>query len=76
MDPEVARMMADLGIERFDFVSAPEFDRGKIMHEDPTIADEYKARRDRIINSAPEETEEAKFLRKWNGEYSLPHFEP
>ncbi|KAK3673764.1 hypothetical protein LTR78_006317 [Recurvomyces mirabilis] len=66
MDPEVARMMADLGVERRDYVSAPEFDRGQTMHENPTIAQEYEARRDRIINNAPEENEEAKFLRNWN----------
>ncbi|KAK4575335.1 hypothetical protein LTR86_001189 [Recurvomyces mirabilis] len=66
MDPEIARMMADLGVERRDYVSAPEFDRGQTMHENPAIAKEYEARRDRIINNAPEGNEEAIFLRNWN----------
>lgn len=70
MDPDVARMMADLGLERRDVVSAPTADgKGRGAREDPraqaAIAADFEARRTRILAGGPND-ERAARLRAWN----------
>ncbi|KAK5680047.1 hypothetical protein LTS10_007997 [Elasticomyces elasticus] len=75
-DPDVRRMMMDLGPGRRDVVSTPEADgKGRIVRADPrverSIKERDEERRARIINGVPQdlkgpEKEKAVLLGKWN----------
>ncbi|KAK5737370.1 hypothetical protein LTR17_006789 [Elasticomyces elasticus] len=75
-DPDVRRMMMDLGPGRRDAVSTPEADgKGRIVRADPrverSIKERDEERRARIINGVPQdlkgpEKEKAVLLGRWN----------
>ncbi|KAK5127506.1 hypothetical protein LTR85_006845 [Meristemomyces frigidus] len=73
MDPETAQMMADLGLARRDFVSAPEADaRGRMVREDPrqqqAIKAAFEARRAKTRDVGSAENERSARLSAWNTE--------
>ena len=72
MDPDVLRMLADLGTHRRDIVSAPE-ERGGGRRGDGDWRDEMRALEDaqehrKKACSGPEDNVKAQMLRKWNTE--------
>ncbi|KAK3109284.1 hypothetical protein LTR53_017625 [Teratosphaeriaceae sp. CCFEE 6253] len=73
MDPEAARMLADLGVARRDIVSAPDADaKGRTLRENPNASratvNSFEERRRRIRDDAPEVTDRSVKLAAWNTE--------
>lgn len=74
MDADALRMLADLGLERRDIVSAPdEISRARTQREDPSeqaaVAAAFESRRKQVNGGGSDDDARAKRLEAWNSQY-------
>lgn len=79
MDADACRMLADLGLERRDIVSAPdEIPRARASRDDPReqafVAAAFEKRRKQTHDANGDGDARAERLKVWNSQYQCPSF--